>query len=178
MDEITRDNWGYQEGCPADNGNSRLFSINFPTGGACSEPRGLVGGEVDGTMQIVMGEDEDSPDISNISEVFPAYFDQLQSILESFYGMRSSNWELTLNGNAPTKVGEYNMHTFTGTISFDYYQKGTTHYEYTFLAYATKMNSNGAYVCWVVYDISEDQSKGDLVAENALNMAKTFWEKE
>ena len=65
------------------------------------------------------------------------------------------------------------MHRFTGNIEFDNDGK---HCKYSFIAYAAQLNSNGAYAYWVVYDVSDNQSNGQLVAEHALNMAKTFRE--
>ena len=65
------------------------------------------------------------------------------------------------------------MHSFNGTFSFD---EDDDHYEYQYVVYVTQLKSNGAYAYWVVYDVSEDQSKGNLIKEHAYNMAQTFRE--
>lgn len=173
--QVNPDTWGVADRVAAGKGDSEVYFINSPYYTGYAEGYGLFAEQLDDTAVIIFGENDDSPEITSISELFPACFGQLQYTVEKIYGSRASNVELTLTGNAPAKVGDYNMHSFTGTISFDY--KGNPR-EYSFVAYATTLKSNGAYAYWVVYDISDDQSKGDLIAEHALNMAKTFREEE
>lgn len=169
-ESIDPESWGITDRFAAGKGDSETFYINLPK---CT---GVVVGHMDGTVTAVSGENESTPEINGISEVFPAYFDDLEFWLNDMYGeSRSSNFEFELTGDAPTKVGDYDMHTFTGTISFDYKDEPR---EYSFVAYATTLKSNGAYAYWLVYDESDDQSNGDLIKEHALNMAKTFREEE
>lgn len=174
-ESIDPESWGITDRFAAGKGASETFYINLPK---CT---GVVAGHGDGTVTAVSGENESTPEINGISEVFPAYLDDLQFWLEDRYGsMRFSNFEFELTGNAPTKVGDYDMHTFTGVLEFDYvnHDVETEHRVHNFVAYSTALKSNGAYAYWLVYDESDDQSNGDLIKEHALNMAKTFREEE
>ena len=97
--------------------------------------------------------------------------------MEKYYGLRSSNFALSLLDTDSTTIADHEMYIFTGTIAFDYdWQGEVSRREYQFVSYATTMKTNGAYAYWVVYDETEDQSNGELIAQHALNMAKTFRE--
>lgn len=171
--EITADNWGASERCSAKSDTSENFFINFPKYSGYSEGYGLVAEQLDDTMVIVAGQNEKSPAINFVSELFPAYFDHLQYTLEGIYGFLSNNYTFAVTSDSAKTVGDYDMHTFTGNFEFDDHGE---HVKYNFVAYATTLKSNGAYAYWVVYDTSADQSNGALIAEHALNMAKTFRE--
>ena len=170
--------WGVMDQFSADNENLiESYYINFPHYTGVSEGHSMIAEQLDGTVALISGQNIDSPEISSTAELFPAYFDQLQNSLESYYGLRSSNYELSLTNTDSTTIGEYDMYIFTGTIAFDYDLQGEIlHREYQFISYATTLKSNRAYAYWVVYDETEDQSKGELIKEHALNMAKTFRE--
>lgn len=176
VSDITPDNWGVTDHFAADNESpSESFYINFPHFGGAARGYGLGGNQGDDTTAYIFGQNDYAPAISGISQLFPAYFEQVKYTLEKAYGMRASNFEFSLTDNAPVVVGEYEMHTFSGTISFDY--EGNPQ-NYAFVAYATTLKSNGAYAYWMVYDTSEGQTNGNLIAEHALNMAKTFREEQ
>lgn len=175
-DEITPDNWGVTDHFAADNDKpSESFYINFPHFGGAARGYGLGGNQGDDTTAYVFGQNDYAPTINSISELFPAYFEQVQYTLEKAYGLKASNFEFSLSDDEPAAVGEYEMHTFTGKIAFDY--EGAPK-NYSFVAYATTLKSNGAYAYWVVYDTSDGQTNGTLIAEHALNMAKTFREEQ
>lgn len=168
--------WGVTDRCSAKGETtSENYLINFPKMGGSHAGYGVVAEQLDGTMAIISGQNKNSPAIGGVSELFPAYFDQLQFTLESVHGIMTQNFEFTLHSNQAVTVGEYEMHTFEGMIVFD---NDDVHCEYPFVAYATTLKSNGAYAYWLVYDISDNQSNGDLIAEYAYNMARTFREEE
>ena len=154
-----------------------VYAINFPHFTGASSGHALIANQNDGTIALISGQNMDSPKINTASELFPAYFEQLQYTLEKYYGLRSSNFELSLLDTGSTVIADHDMYTFTGVVSFDYnWQNEITRREYQFISYATTMKTNGGYAYWVVYDCSDEQSNGELIKEHALNMAKTFRE--
>lgn len=170
--------WGITDRGSAESKDSiGVYAINFPYFTGASAGYALLANQNDGTIALISGQNMDSPEISSVAELFPAYFDQLQYTLEKYYGLRSSNFALSLLDTDSTTIADHEMYIFTGTIAFDYdWQGEVSRREYQFVSYATTMKTNGAYAYWVVYDETEDQSNGELIAEHALNMAKTFRE--
>ncbi len=155
-----------------DEGTESCF-INLPVAAGATTGYGMMVVNADKTAILYAGQNDKSPSIANISELFPAYFERLEYDLKAYYGFLSENYEFTLTANTSEKIGEYEMHRFAGNIEFDNDGK---HCKYPFIAYAAPLKSNGAYAYWVVYDVSDNQSNGQLIAEHALNMAKTFRE--
>lgn len=175
-DEITPENWGIADRFAVENEiSSEIYCINFPDYAGATRGYGLMADQKNDTTVVVSGQNDYAPRINSISELFPAYFEQLEYTLQKRYGLRANNFELTLTDNKPVVVGDYDMHSFEGAIQFDYEESPKN---YKFIAYATTLKSNGAYAYWVVYDTSDDQSNGELIAEHALNMAKTFREEQ
>ena len=169
-------NWGVADRCSArSDTSSESYIINFPRQAGSHAGYGVVAEQLDDTMAIISGQNRSSPKINNISELFPAYFEQLQFTLEGVNGILSDNYKFSLNSDKSVIVGDYNMHTFEGEFEFD---NDDEHCKYQFVAYATTLKSNGAYAYWVVYDTSEDQSNGELIKEYAYKMARTFREEE
>lgn len=175
-DAITPDTWGVSDQFAADNDKpSESFYINFPNYAGTSHGYGLIADQSNDTAALVSGQNDYAPQISGISELFPAYFEQLEYTLQKRYGMRASEFKLSLTDDKATNVGDYAMHMFNGTIEFKYEDSPR---KYCFVAYATTLKSNGAYAYWVVYDTSDGQKNAALIAEHALNMAKTFREEQ
>lgn len=149
------------------------FYVNFPRYAGYTEGKGLVAEQLDGTVVIVAAEYANSPTIKELKEFMPAYSDDLIYTLESIFGIMSKNFQFNIETEEAITVGSYSMHAFNGRFSFE---EDGKHNEHQFVVYATQLKSSGAYAYWVVYDVSDDQSNGKLIAEHALNMAKTFRE--
>lgn len=154
-------------------GVDEQFAINFPKYSGHTNGKGLVAEQVDGTIVIVSAENDNSPAVDKLENFLPTYFSEIEYTLNSIYGILSENFEFNINYASAVTIGKYDMHTFNGTFSFD---EDGDHYEYQYVVYVTQLKSNGAYAYWVVYDVSEDQSKGNLIKEHAYNMAQTFRE--
>lgn len=167
--------WGVPDRLPAKNDVTELFLINFPYYRGYTEGYGVIADQLDGTLIYVSAQGSRSPKINDQSEVFPAYFGHLQATFEALYGLLSDNYQFVLKSTDTKNIGDYKMDIFECEVEFDDDGK---HRKYAFVSYATTLKSNGAHAFWVVFDTSEDQSKGDLIAEHALNMAKTFREEE
>lgn len=174
-DDITAENWGVSDYGSAVADTTELFFINYPHYRGYTEGYGHLADQLDGTLIYVAGQGPDGPEISDQSEVFPAYFSDIQFTLECLYGLLSDNYEFTLKSTDKETIGDYEMDIFVCEVTFE--DDGTP-MRFPFISYATTLKSNGAHAFWVVFDISEDQSNGDLIAEHARNMAKTFREEE
>lgn len=164
-DRFTARNEQGQEGC----------YINLPVAAGNLEGYGRFSTHADKTAVMYSGENDHCPDISSVSELLPAYFERVEYAFSAYYGMMAKNFNFTLTSDKAVTIGEYEMHMFEGVITFD---NDGTYCEYPFVAYATTLKSNGAYAYWMAYDISANQSNGDLIAEYAYNMARTFREEE
>lgn len=170
--------WGYQEVHFVENEEgSGYFSVNFPHGTGLSVVYGAMGEWPDAGF-LISGQSKDSPKAADVSELLPAYLEQVQESFEDYYGIRSSNYKIMSDETVTsTTINGYEMYIFTGRVSFDYYwYDEVLKKDFPFIVYATTLKSNGAYAYWMVYDCSEDHSKGDLIEEYALKMAETFQE--
>lgn len=168
--------WGVTDRFTAKNAQGQKSCyINLPAAAGNSAGYGRFVIHADDTAVMYSGQNDKCPEISGISELLPTYFERVEYAFSAHYGMLSSNYEFTLTGDKAVTVGEYEMHMFEGVIAFDY---DGEHREYPFVAYATTLKSNGAYAYWLVYDISDNQSNGNLIAEYAYNMARTFREEK
>lgn len=170
--------WGYQEVQFVESEESSgFFSVNFPHGTGLSVVYGSMGEWPDAGF-LISGQSKDSPEAADVSELLPAYLEQIQESFEDYYGIRSSNYSIMSDEDVSlTSINDYEMYIFTGRVSFDYYWDGETlKKDFPFIVYATALKSNGLYAYWMVYDCSEDHSKGDLIEEYALKMAETFQE--
>ena len=126
-------------------------------------------------MVVLGGQNDYTPEITAVSELLPAYTENVKTVLFATYGGFSENFVLTVESDKSVTVGEYKMHKFTGTMELDVLDD---HYKLPFVAYATTLKSNGGYAYWLVYDKTADQSMGDVIEEHADNMAKTFREEQ
>lgn len=170
--------WGYQEVQFVESEESSgFFSVNFPHGRGLSVVYGAMGEWPDAGF-LISGQSKDSPEVGDVSELLPAYLEQVQESFEDYYGIRSSNYKIMSDENVTsTAINGYEMYIFTGRVSFDYYwYDEVSKKDFPFIVYATELKSNGLYAYWMVYDCSEDHSKGDLIEEYALKMAETFQE--
>lgn len=175
--------WGITDRWTAEKGTSAPFYINQPKYRGYTEGRGLYSEHIDGTSTIVVGQHKNLTTIDNISTFFPTAFNDLEYTLQSIYGLLADNFKFSLENNRAVEINDYQMHMFEGYFEFDTEIKSMgkwqdVHRKYCFVAYATTLKSNGAYAYWVVYDTSEDQSKGELIKSHALNMAKSFREEQ
>lgn len=170
--------WGYQEVQFVESEESSgFFSVNFPHGTGLFVVYGTMGEWPDAGF-LISGQSKDSPEVADVSELLPAYLEQIQESFEDYYGIRSSNYSIMSDEDVSlTSINDYEMYIFTGRVSFDYYWNDETlKKDFPFIVYATALKSNGLYAYWMVYDCSKDHSKGDLIEEYALKMAETFQE--
>lgn len=166
--------WGVEERMSARvDDDAGFFMVHMPKHGGLSKGNGLIGQQQDGTVALISGQNAKSPQIQQLSELLPAYGEHLTYTMVKMYGLITDNYVVDVESDEAVTVNGYDMHRFEGKISFDFDGVPT---EYQYVAYATVLESNGGYAYWVVYDDTEDQSKGELIAEHAYHMAQTFKE--
>ena len=144
--------WGYQEVHFVENEESSgYFSVNFPHGNGLSVVYGAMGEWTDAGF-LISGQSKDSPEVADVSELLPAYLEQIQESFEDYYGIRSSNYTIMSDEDVSlTSINDYEMYIFTGRVSFDYYWDGETlKKDFPFIVYATALKSNGLYAYWMV----------------------------
>lgn len=177
------DDWGVREEIVA--GKNDILTtayIKFPSLSGIVRGTGKIAYQKDKTLVILDAERKTgSPVLTNDScdNVFPAYFEQTKGIIESYRQMNYDNFEFSVSDKEIVTVNGYEMCKFTGKHTFtvkDVNTFETKNEDMNFVAYATKLNGNGAYVYWMVLDESEDQSLTKTIEEYADKMAKTLSE--
>lgn len=179
-EDVNSENWGVSVRWTAgksgaNSWEAKPFYVNFPKYAGYTEGNGLVAEQLDDTFVVVAAEYKDSPAINALDDFMPAYSDDLIYTLESVFGIMSENFQFQVETEKTVTVGSYSMQTFVGIFSFE---DDGQYQERQYVLYATQLKSNDAYAYWLVYDTSENQSNGNLIAEHALNMAKTFREEQ
>ena len=155
------------------NGIDVLYTINTPHYYSNNVGRGSLCEQMDGTLTLVSGQVNDELQADSIADVFPAYEEQVAYTFVSAQGLLAMDFEFSYTGSEAVKVGDYDMHKFTGEMRFNL---DSVPLDYPFVAYAVKLETNGAYAYWMVFDISDDHSAGDLLLQHGYNMAVTFRE--
>ena len=109
-----------------------------------------------------------------MSEVFPAYFEQLVSHFEYEYS-RYSDGEFTLKSSESVgDINGYEMYKFVGTHSYMWQRDNKITNK--FVAYATQLQGNGAYIYWFGQSQMDDQTTFETLEEYAHDMALTLKE--
>lgn len=168
---VTPDNWGVTGDWTASNGGkTTMFYINFPAVIGVKQGTGMLTAHADGSVVIVSGQHMDDMDVESFDTFFPDYFEDLKVTFKDYYGLRGSDYALDVQDSKAVTVGAYEMYKFNGNFSMSY--KGDPR-SYVYVAYATTLEINDAYVYWVVYG-TEDQI--NMLEEYAYNMALTLRE--
>ena len=180
-EEVDLSSWGQEDTIwTYTSNNSGLsvldgYSIRVPKYTGAYHMYARISEQGDDTAVLLSGQYVNTPTLDEESKVFSTYVDYTIESLKDLYGVRSENYHISIDTSEPITIGDHDMYVHTGTITFDYSKKVRS---YQYVAYATLMKDSGNSAYWMVYDISEEQSNGELIAEHALKMAKTFREKE
>lgn len=169
-------NWGVEEKVTTIRGDTvDRYTIRLPRYTGSTYAYSRISEQLDDTVVLVAGEYVGKPPMENVADIFSGYKEYTLESLEDLYGIQSSNFEMTIDSSEAVTIGEYEMYTHKGVITYDFDGAQRQH---QYVAYATKLKDSGNCAYWMVYDFSADQSKGNLIAEHALNMAKTFKEQQ
>lgn len=166
-------NWGVTDSVTARNGELASVDIRLPYNTGILQDTGLIAVQNDSSVIIVDGQSKYDKLDNSIDEIFPYYFTNVKSILEAYYGSHASEYSLNVSKKEKTSINGYDMCVFHGSISMELYKKMVN---YNWVAYATTLKSNGAYLYWMVFDYTDDQSMGDVIDDHAYKMAHTIEE--
>lgn len=173
--ESTVTNWGVQDKVSASNSQETVsFLISFPDHVGTLQGTGKIAKQADGTLIIVDGQNKTtSQEVATLSEVFPAYFAQAESVLKGYYRMRGADFKFEIKEQSEVKINGYDMIKFSGSHSYSYEQEPVN---CNWVAYATQLKSNGAYVYWLVLDAAENKTTNSDIADIAQKMAASLKE--
>lgn len=133
---------------------------------------GVVGRQDDGTVVLVDNYVPDqSPEIDDIEDVFPAYFEQTAKNFEVYYRGDYSNGSFTIESKENVKIGDREFLKLTGQHKYQYDAEG---YSDSYVIYLTEMEAPGAYIYCLVSDATDDQSAGALMADHAYKIASSI----
>lgn len=135
---------------------------------------GEAADQLDGTMVLVdRYMNGDSPMDIQLKEFYPAYTEQTEAALKGYYGHRYENGKITVGEGELSTIGEYEVCRYAGKHTFEI---AGTSYERQFVVYATIVKKNGAFVYWLVEDMTADQSAGKLLDENGRRIIQSIKE--
>lgn len=149
--------------------------LHMPMGIGATHNYGWVTMDAEGTMIYYAGEHAACPDISDVSQLLPAYNDVMEADLQAYFGIMSENFQFKVESDAPYSHPENPMHCFRGTLEYEDFGEKLS---YPFVAYAAQLQGNGGYVYWVVMETGEGVTDTARIQEYALGMAKTFREEK
>lgn len=170
------EDWGVQDDWVSmnDQDDTAHFYINFPQYTGIVNGSGLAAAQEGEALVIVdIQRGSKTPAVNGLEELFPAYFEQTAAVLEDYHGIRVQNLEFSIESQETLTVKGYEICKFVGDHTYTYEGEDG---ESKFVAYATQLKANGAYVYWMVLDYSEDQSQFDTIEEYAYKMALTLRE--
>lgn len=150
------------------------YFINFPELTGVPKGSGLVAYQSDGTMVVVDGQIIGGAiETGSIDEVLPAYFEQTTIIMDLYRNSAYDNFAFELTSQEHATVNGYEMCKYVGFHNFTLDGVATT---FNFVAYATQLKANGAYIYWMVLDETADQSLGNTIEDHAYHMAMSLVE--
>lgn len=173
---VDLNNWGVEDTVSTDDGQTiDRYTIRVPQYKGTFHMYSKISEQSDNTAVLLSGQHIEAPKVDNVADVFTTYIDYTIESLKALYGIQSSNYKISVDGSEAVKIGDYDMYVHKGTISYDFDGSQRTH---KYVAYATLLQPSGNCAYWMVYDISENGTNSELIAEHALNMAKTFREEQ
>lgn len=132
---------------------------------------GIVAQQSDKTLILVDNYNPtSSPKVDSLENVFPAYFEQTAKVFEVYFRGEYSDGSFTLDSKEEVKIGNREFLKLTGKHTYKY--DGNDR-EKAYIIYLTEMANPGAYIYWLVSDMSADQSAGAKMAEHAYNIASS-----
>ena len=175
--EVQDEDWGVTESLvPLKNGKMSNVYIKFPTLSGINRGSGKIAYQTDDSLVIFDKEkNSGSPAVpgDTVDNVFPAYFEQTIDVMDGYRNQDFDNFDFTVEEKESVEINGYEMCKYTGKHTYTYQDEPM---EISYVAYATKLNANGAYVYWMVIDDSDDQSLTKTIEKHADKMATTLSE--
>ncbi len=168
--------WGVDDSISTENANGVMADvyIKLPELSSMRRGAGQVADQSDDTLILMGGQHlEQSPNINSLKDVLSAYISQPIDVLEKYRRVDWQNYAFNIESSEITQINNYTMCKYVGNHTFTYNgEPGSM----KFVAYATQLKSNGAYVYWMVLDESEGQSLTKTIEDYAYKMALSLSE--
>ena len=164
------DEWGRVDSKLVRNGQG-LVTVTFkwPAVRGDNEYTGKIAAQDDGTLVMMDSYSaQKSPEVDSVAQMFPAYFEQTAKVFASFYGSSYSDGSFSIDSTDVMTIGEHEFYKHTGTHSYKY---DGNPFDMQYVIYATRTNETGGYIYWLVMDMTEDQSAGAKMEDNAYRIA-------
>lgn len=156
---------------------NQRFNITLPApgrdilygfGSAVSDGTWILGGYILDVVDVVCNS------VENIYEAYQTCWEE--AVEDMRHDLDYTDFKFNVESREMKEINGFSMCRYVGTHTYKLEHGETgefTDYACYFVAYGTQL-SNGAYIYWIVFDDSEDQSLKDIVISNADNMAKSL----
>ncbi len=171
--ELNVNDWGikYKSAVIDNDGNAMRYYINFPVWVGNDRASGRIGYQGDDVSALVAQRYNDAYDYGGeIANIFPTCFPQVIKILESDQTDTAYDYAFDITSQEMVEINGYQMCRYEGNLTYEFYR---ANYSNRYVAYATEV-ADGAYVFWMLINISQDNSSLELASEYALKMAYTL----
>lgn len=167
--------WGV-DGSISTRKNKNTISVSFkwPHYYGKSAKAGEAADQLDGTFVLVdRYKSGSSPEDVELKDFYPAYLEQTVASFADFYGNYYKNGAITVGNGELETIGEYEVCKYSGKHTYELEGKS---YEHQIVVYATVVKKNESLIYWLVEDITEDQSAGQLIREHAEKIIQSIQE--
>ena len=167
--------WGV-EGDISTRNNKNTISVQFkwPHYYGKSANAGEAAEQLDGTFVLVdKYVSGSSPEGVELKDFYPAYLEQTVASYAGFYGRFYEDGAITVGEGQLETIGEYEVCKYSGTHAYKLEGKPKEH---QIVVYATVVKANQSLVYWVVEDVTEDQSAGQLIQSHAEKIIQSIQE--
>lgn len=167
--------WGVEDSIFTENANGLMATlyIKLPEFTSMRRGAGQVADQSDDTLILMGGQHLESPTVSSLKDVLSTYISQPIDVLSKYRRVDWQNYAFNIENTEIVKINGYEMCKYVGNHTYTYNGDPSS---MNFVAYATQLKTNGAYVYWMVLDESENQSLTSTIEDYAYKMALTVKE--
>ena len=171
------DDWGMLDAktVRSKNDTKQIF-FRWPVNEGKDAYTAKIEGQNDGTIAMVDNYVPGySPEVDSMDQVFPAYFEQTVKSFEKFYKGNYSDGSFTIEQTETVTLNDHEFYKYHGKHNYSYEGEASSS---QYVIYLTTMKLNGAYLYFLVSDVTDDQSATAKMEENAYNMVLSFQEED
>ena len=139
-----QEEWGIsdQRVCINEQEEMSHYLISYPSVRGKNMGSGACAPQGDSIFVLVDAESStDTPHMTSLDELFPGQFEQTISVMETFFGYGTENFEFNLSHQEHVEINGYDMLRIEGNVTFTEREKPRN---YEWVGYATVMKSNGS----------------------------------
>ena len=156
------------------NGKLAKFTFRLPALAGIPKGSALMAYQPDFSLVIVDAHLEgETADISDVTQVLPTCFVQTEMTMDLYRNSAYDDFAFEVKSSEKVTINGYEMCKYTGVHTFTLDDQNMS---FAFVAYATQLKTNGAYVYWMVLDETEGQTLGQTIADHAYKIALSLGE--